>query len=158
MNYDLEIPLGKHLGSVHFPSQDIEENNMIIFYQFRNLNPNGNVKTPPELLTLVCTMSHSQPTYRILQQQPLPNTFRQVKNVINTGEHIIVTNDRNDEIWICCNNPRLVALVPQSGGKQRFFSRERSQLIELSGDTLNLDTLSNSVLQLAAGLAWQQHF
>ncbi|XP_073823626.1 uncharacterized protein [Musca autumnalis] len=153
MNYDLEIPLGKHLGSVYFPSQDVEENNMIIFYQFRDLNPPA---TSPELLTLACTISHSQPMYRILQQQPLPKSFKHIQYAINTGEHIIVSSDKNDEIWICCNNPRLVALVPQATGKQRFFSRDRSQLIELSGDTLNLDTLANNILQLAAGLALQQ--
>lgn len=154
MNYDLEMPLGKNLGSVYYSSQEIEQNNMIILFQWRDTKANE----PPELLTIACTITHVQPSYRVLYQLALPPAFRQVKRAINTGEHLIVTgSDRGEseqELWISCGNPALVALVPPSHLEhKRFYNRERSQLIELTEKTLNLDTLANHNLKLAAGLA-----
>lgn len=159
MNYDLDIPIGRHLGSVYYPNQEIEQSNMIILFQYRDLTTDK-PDEPPELLTIACTMAHTQPSYRIIQKQQLPFEFKSIKRAINTGEHLIITNLNYEEIWISCNNPTLVALVSQQQQhphlhKQRFFCRQRSQLIELTEETLNFDTLANHILQLAAaaGLA-----
>ncbi|XP_075150047.1 uncharacterized protein LOC142224146 [Haematobia irritans] len=159
MNYDLAIPLGKNLGSIYYPSQEMDQNNMIILFQYRDFKPDV-CDEPPELLTIACTITHTQPSYRILQQQQLPASFKGIKRSINTGEHLVITNSNDEEIWISCDNPMLMVLVPQQqrqSHRECFFSRCKSQLIELSEQALNVDTLANHVLKLAAGLAIQQN-
>ncbi|XP_065356851.1 uncharacterized protein LOC135951181 [Calliphora vicina] len=148
MNFDLEIPMGKNLGSIYFSSQDIEQNNMLILHQFRDFQND----TPPELMTLACTITHAQPSYRVLQEIRLPMpAFKTIKSSINSGDHLVVTGQNDDELWICATNPRLITLINTIENSKRFYNRERSQLIELTEKTLNINTLANHILQLAAG-------
>uniref|UniRef100_A0A1I8P4R6 Uncharacterized protein n=1 Tax=Stomoxys calcitrans TaxID=35570 RepID=A0A1I8P4R6_STOCA len=163
MNYDLGIPLGKNLGSVYYPRQEMDQNNMIILFQCRDFKTDV-VDEPPELLTLACTIDHTQTSYRILRQQLLPASFKIIKRAINTGEHLVITNANDEEIWISCNNPALMVYMPkQQQGRlqqhqeqllqqqqERFYSRSKPHLVELTGQTLNFDTLANYVLKLAA--------
>lgn len=149
MNFDLEIPMGKNLGSVYFPSQDIEQNNMLILHQYRILKNN----TPPKLMTVACTVTHTQPSYRVLQETSLPMpAFKIIKSAIKTGDHLVVIGQNNDELWISLTNPRLITVIPNTQNSRRFYNREKTQLIELTDTTLNVNSLANYILQLAAGL------
>uniref|UniRef100_A0A1B0BZ12 Uncharacterized protein n=1 Tax=Glossina palpalis gambiensis TaxID=67801 RepID=A0A1B0BZ12_9MUSC len=142
MNYDVAMPMGMNIGSIYYPSHDIEENDMLLLFQYRY----------PEILVLALKISHVTPSYRLLHTFPLSSTdFTTVTSAINTGDHIVLIDENDREIWINCSNPCQLAYMPAAKGK-RFYVRHRAQFIELTNHTLNVDTLANLFLKLAAGL------
>uniref|UniRef100_A0A1A9WX75 Uncharacterized protein n=1 Tax=Glossina brevipalpis TaxID=37001 RepID=A0A1A9WX75_9MUSC len=142
MNYDVAMSMGMNIGSIYYPSHDIEQNDMLLLFQYRY----------PEILVLALKISHITPSYRLLHTFSLSNTdFSTVTSAINTGDHIALTDENDRELWINCSNPCQLAYMPAAKGK-RFYVRHRAQFIELTTHTLNVDTLSNLFLKLAAGL------
>ena len=147
MNYDLEIPMGKNLGSMYFSSQDMEQNNILILHQYHE--PENN--TAPVLVTIACTVTHTQPSYRVLQEINLPSlAFNVVKNAVSTSDHLIIAGENDDELWISATNPSSITIIPATQNIKRFYNRERSLLIELTDESLNVNSLTNYLLQLAA--------
>lgn len=150
MNFDLEIALGRNLGSIYFSSHDIEQNNMLILHQYRHDIENNSHQ--PQLITLACTVTHNQPSYRLLQEVELPMpAFKTIQSAINSGDHLVVTGENNQELWISTTNPKLLSFIETSTpNSKRFYSRDRSQLIELTDKMLNVNTMANHIMQLAA--------
>lgn len=147
MNYDLEMPMGRNLGSIYFPSPDSEQNNILILHQFRADDNNR----PSELMTIACTVTHTQPSFKVLQETELPlPAFRIIKSAIKTADHLVMIGQDGDEIWISSTNPRLMAVIPRLQHTKRFYGRERAQLIELTDQTLTVNSLANHILKLAA--------
>ncbi|TMW49631.1 hypothetical protein DOY81_005277 [Sarcophaga bullata] len=147
MNYDLEIPMGINLGSMYFSSQDVELNNILILHQYHETENN----TAPVLKTIACTVTHTQPSYRVLQEINLPSpAFNVVKSSVNTGDHLVIAGENDDELWISATNPTSITIIPGTQNSKRFYNRERSLLIELTDKSLNVNSLANYLLQLAA--------
>lgn len=147
MNYDLEIPIGKNLASIYFSSQDMEQNNILVLHQYQESENN----TTPVLMTIACTVTHTQPSYRVLQQINLPSpAFNVIKSAVNTADHLIIVGENDDELWISATNPSSITIVPDTQKSKRFYNREKSLLIELSEESLTVNSLANYLLQLAA--------
>ncbi|KAM7354648.1 uncharacterized protein ACRADG_006239 [Cochliomyia hominivorax] len=149
MNFDLEIPLGKNLGSIYFSSHDIEQNNMLILHQYRDSATS--ITSTPQLMTLACTVTHNQPSYRLLQEINLPQSaFKNIQCAINNGDHLVITGENNEELWISTTNPALINIIQTTKNSKRFYSREKTHLIELTEQTLSVNTIANHLMQLAA--------
>lgn len=144
MNYDLGFDLGQNLGVMHFPSFEMDQSSLLVLYQ--------HVKEPnkwPELRIIACELSHATPTHRVLHVHRLPSPqFDSDLVAVNTGDHVILKSPRDDEMWINTTDPRqLIYLAPQSN--QRFYKRQKSQVITMTPSTLVVDSISNHVLKLA---------
>ena len=139
--------MGRNLGSMYFSSQDMEQNNILILHQYHESENN----TAPVLMTLACTVTHTQPSYRVLQEVNLPSpAFNVVKSAVNTSDHLVITGENDDELWISGTNPTSITIIPGTQNIKRFYNRERSLLIELTDESLNVNSLANYLLQLAA--------
>ncbi|KAL7741957.1 hypothetical protein ACLKA6_012164 [Drosophila palustris] len=144
MNYDLGFKLGRNLGVMHFPSFEMDQSSLLVLYQ--------HVKEQnkwPELRIIACELSHATPSHRVLHVHRLPSPQFDCQLVaINTGDHLILKSPTDDEIWISITDPRqLTYLAPQ--GTQRFYTRQKSQVIIMTPETLTVDSIANHVLQLA---------
>ncbi|XP_017075762.2 uncharacterized protein LOC108110972 [Drosophila eugracilis] len=146
MNYDLGRPLGRCLSAMHYPSLDMDQSSMLVLYQLL-MEPNN----PAEVHVIACELSHATPSHRLLQIHRLPSPqFCDTTEAVNTGDHLIIKSALNDEVWISAADPRqLTYLAPQSNGAQRFYARQKSQVIEMSPDTLTVDSIANHMLKLA---------
>ncbi|ALC38765.1 CG16972 [Drosophila busckii] len=144
MNYDLGFQLGRNLGVMHFPSFDMEQSSMLILYQHVR-----EYKKSPELRIIACELTEATPTHRVLYVHRLPAPqFDTELMAINTGDHLILKSASEDEIWVSTSDPRqLTYLAPQ--GTQRYYTRQKSQVIEYSPQTLNVDSIANYMLKLA---------
>lgn len=164
MNYDLEMNLGQNLGSVFYPSLEIGQNNIILLFQFfrhdQQVGDGTNIQSEAtsllpsaEVQVIACNISHVSPSYRVLYKHVLPSpSFNEYKNATNTGEHLIITAPNDEEIWLNCGDPKMLTIVPAQS-TQRFYTRGRSQLIELTESTLTVDCFANHVLKIVAATA-----
>ncbi|XP_016944779.3 uncharacterized protein [Drosophila suzukii] len=146
MNYDLGRPLGRCLAALHYPSLDMDQSSMLVLYQLlKELNK------PGEVHVIACELSHATPSHRLLQVHRLPSPqFDEATEAVNTGDHLIIKSALNDEVWISAADPRqLTYLAPQSNGAQRFYARHKSQVIEMSPQSLTVDSIANHMLKLA---------
>jgi len=146
MNYDLGRPLGRCLAALHYPSLDMDQSSMLVLYQLlKELNK------PGEVHVIACELSHATPSHRLLQVHRLPSPqFDEATEAVNTGDHLIIKSASNDEVWISAADPRqLTYLAPQSNGAQRFYARHKSQVIEMSPQSLTVDSIANHMLKLA---------
>ena len=159
MNFDLQIKMGRNLGSIFYPILEEEQDNMILLFQYvqdeeeRALSGvQAQLKASNgELLIIACNISDSEPSYRILQRHQMPApAFSSIKSAINTGEHLLITADNDEELWISCVDPNMMTWVPAQH-TTRFYAKGRSQLVELTTNTLTVDTFANHILKLAAG-------
>ncbi|XP_033151294.1 uncharacterized protein LOC117135257 [Drosophila mauritiana] len=146
MNYDLGRPLGRCLAAMHYPSLDMDQSSMLVLYQLLK-EPNK----PAEVHVIACELSHATPSHRLLQVHRLPSPqFDDATEGVNTGDHLIIKSASNDEAWISAADPRqLTYLAPQSNGAQRFYARHKSQVIEMSPQSLTVDSIANHMLKLA---------
>ncbi|EDW88258.1 uncharacterized protein LOC6527454 [Drosophila yakuba] len=146
MNYDLGRPLGRCLAAMHYPSLDMDQSSMLVLYQLLK-EPNK----PAEVHVIACELSHATPSHRLLQVHRLPSPqFDDTTDAVNTGDHLIVKSASNDEAWISAADPRqLTYLAPQINGAQRFYARHKSQVIEMSPQSLTVDSIANHMLKLA---------
>lgn len=144
MNYDLGFKLGRNLGVIHFPSFEMDQSSLLILYQHVQ-----NQNKRPELRIIACELSHTTPSHRLLHVHRLPSPQFDCQLIaINTGDHLILKTPTDDEIWISITDPRqLTYLAPQ--GTQRFYTRQKSQVIIVTPETLTVDSIANHVLQLA---------
>lgn len=144
MNYDLGFKLGHNLGVMHFPSFEMDQSSLLVLYQHVKEQSKW-----PELRIIACELSHATPSHRMLHVHRLPSPQFDCELVaINTGDHLILKTPTDDEIWISITDPRqLTYLAPQ--GTQRFYTRQKSQVIIMTPDTLTVDSIANHVLQLA---------
>ncbi|EDW03168.1 uncharacterized protein LOC6562849 [Drosophila grimshawi] len=144
MNYDFGFELGHNLGAMHFPSFDMEQSSMLVLYQ--------HIKEPnnwPELRIIACELSHATPSHRLLHVHHLPSPqFDCQLMTFNTGDHLILIAPTDDEVWISTSDPRqLTYVAPQ--GTQRFYTRQKSQIITMTQTTLAVDSIANHVLKLS---------
>ncbi|XP_030372880.1 uncharacterized protein LOC115622901 [Scaptodrosophila lebanonensis] len=144
MNYDFGFELGRNLGAMYYPTFDIDMSSMLILFQ--------HLKEPDkqsELRVIACEMSHATPTHRILHVHRLPSPdFDYQISAINTGDHLILKGHSEGEIWISAADPReLTYVAPQ--GTQRFYARNKSQVIEVSPHSLMVDSIANHMLKMA---------
>lgn len=146
MNYDLGRPLGRCLAATHYPSLDLDQSSMLVLYQLLK-EPNK----PSEVHVIACELSHATPSHRLLQVHRLPSPqFDDATEGVNTGDHLIIKSASNDEAWISAADPRqLTYLAPQINGAQRFYARHKSQVIEMSPQSLTVDSIANHMLKLA---------
>ncbi|KAH8283645.1 hypothetical protein KR018_010325, partial [Drosophila ironensis] len=146
MNYDLGRPLGHNLAAMHYPSLDVDQSSMLVLYQHVS-EPNG----PNEVHVVACELSHASPTHRLLHVHRLPAPYFNSKlEAVNTGDHVIINSISNDEAWISVSDPRqLTYLAPLANGARRYYARHKSQVIEMSLDTLTVDSIANHMLKLA---------
>ncbi|XP_016976096.1 uncharacterized protein LOC108042375 [Drosophila rhopaloa] len=146
MNYDLGRPLGSSLAAMHYPSLDMDQSSMLVLYQHVK-EPNS----PAEVHVIACELSHATPSHRLLQVHRLPSPqFDDATEAVNTGDHLIIKSASNDEAWISAADPRqLTYLAPQNNGAQRFYARQKSQVIEMSPQHLTVDSIANHMLKLA---------
>ncbi|XP_023177491.2 uncharacterized protein LOC111603905 [Drosophila hydei] len=144
MNYDLGFDLGQNMGVMHFPSFEMDQSSLLVLYQHVKESNKW-----PELRIIACELSHAAPTHRILHVHRLPSPqFDSQLVAINTGDHVILKSPTDDEIWITTSDPQqLIYLAPQ--GNQRFYTRQKSQIIIMTPSTLIVDSISNHVLKLA---------
>ncbi|XP_062130949.1 uncharacterized protein LOC133842054 [Drosophila sulfurigaster albostrigata] len=144
MNYDLGFDLGHNLGVMHFPSFEMDQSSLLVLYQ--------HVKEQnkwPELRIIACELSHATPSHRLLHVHRLPSPQFDCQLVaINTGDHLILKSPTDDEIWISITDPRqLTYLSPQ--GCQRYYTRQKQQVIVMTPETLTVDSITNHILHLA---------
>lgn len=155
MNYDLGIDLGTNVGTVIYPNElssaTMTPGSMMLLFQYRwriNADP-----VIPELLVIACNISATSPTYRILHNYKLsPTEFNGLSASINTDEYVIIKGQNVDkEVWISCTNPGLITCIP-SKDTTRFYGRRSNQVIEMSDSFLRIESVTNMVMKLAAGL------
>ncbi|XP_026834030.1 uncharacterized protein LOC6542842 [Drosophila erecta] len=146
MNYDLGRPLGRCLAAMHYPSLDMDQSSMLVLYQLLK-----EANKPAEVHVIACELSHATPSHRLLQVHRLPSPqFDDTTEGVNTGDHLIIRSASNDEAWISAADPRqLTYLAPQINGAQRFYARHKSQVIEMSPQSLTVDSIANHMLKLA---------
>ncbi|KAH8412417.1 hypothetical protein KR009_001840, partial [Drosophila setifemur] len=146
MNYDLDRPLGRSLAAMHYPSLDLDQSSMLVLYQHIK-EPAG----PGEVHVIACELSHATPSHRLLQVHRLPSPqFDLAIEGVNTGDHLIIKSASEDEAWISAADPRqLTYVAPQSNGAQRFYARHKSQVIEMTPQSLTVDSIANHMLKLA---------
>ncbi|XP_070133419.1 uncharacterized protein [Drosophila bipectinata] len=146
MNYDLGRPLGRCLGAMHYPSLDLDQSSMLVLYQL--------MKEPAkqaEVHVIACEISYATPSHRLLHVHRLPSPqFETHLESVNTGDHLIIKSASKDEAWISAVDPRqLTYLAPQVNGVQRFYVRDKSQVVEMSPKSLTVDSIANHMLKLA---------
>ncbi|XP_067622050.1 uncharacterized protein [Eurosta solidaginis] len=147
MNYDFNINLGQNIGSIYYPSLEIGQNSMLLLFQYVQ---DFEVTESAEVIFIACTVSHTSPSHRILNQLKLPNlAFNTIQHTSNTGDNIIITAKNDEEIWINCTDPTIITTVPPQNSR-RFYPRGKSQIIELTSKTLTINSFANHVLKLAA--------
>ncbi|XP_070075815.1 uncharacterized protein [Drosophila takahashii] len=146
MNYDLGRPLGQCLAAMHYPSLDMDQSSMLVLYQLLK-----EANKPGEVHVIACELSHATPSHRLLQVHRLPSPqFNEATEAVNTGDHLIIKSSLNGEAWISAADPRqLTYLAPQGNGAQRFYARHKSQVIEMSPQSLTVDSIANHMLKLA---------
>ncbi|EDW76658.2 uncharacterized protein Dwil_GK15572 [Drosophila willistoni] len=146
MNYDLNIPLGRNLGAMHFPSFEIDQSSILILYQYIQVPTK-----PSQLHVIACEISHATPSHRLLHVHSLPSPqFDHIVVSVNTGDHLILKSITDDEIWLSAADPRqLTYVAPQGQGIQRFYARQKSQVVELSPHSLTVDSIANHFMKLA---------
>ncbi|XP_068151419.1 LOW QUALITY PROTEIN: uncharacterized protein [Drosophila tropicalis] len=151
MNYDLNMPLGRNLGAMHFPSFEIDQSSILILYQYIQMPTK-----PSQLHVIACEISHATPSHRLLHVHSLPSPqFDHIVVSINTGDHLILKSMTDDEIWLSAADPRqLTYVAPQGQGIQRFYARQKSQVVELTPHSLTVDSIANHFMKLATK---QQH-
>lgn len=144
MNYDFGFTLGLNLGVMHLPNYELDQHSMLVLYQY-NMEAQGG-----EVRIIACELTHTNPTHRVLHVHRLPSPqFDSPVEAINTGEHLILRSQTDEEIWIGTADLReLTYVAPQK--TQRFYSREKSQIISLTPDTLIVDSITNHILKMAA--------
>ncbi|KAH8279749.1 hypothetical protein KR054_003807 [Drosophila jambulina] len=147
MNYDLGRPLGRSLAAMHYPSLDLDQSSMLILFQYLK-EPDD---SPAEVHVIACELSHATPSHRLLQVHRLPSTqFDDAIEAVNTGDHLIIKSAADGEAWINAADPRqLTYVAPLANGAQRFYSRHKSQVIEMSPQSLTVDSITNHMLKLA---------
>lgn len=149
MNYDLGRPLGRSLAAMHYPSLDLDQSSMLILYQYLK-QPD---RAEAEVHVIACELSHATPSHRLLQVHRLPSPQFDAADTIeavNTGDHLIIKSAKDDEAWINASDPRqLTYVAPLANGAQRFYARHRSQVIEMSPQSLTVDSITNHMLKLA---------
>lgn len=144
MNYDFGFPLGCNLGVMHLPNFEMDQNSLLVLYQH-----NVETKGSPELRIIACELSHTNPSHRVLHVHHLPSPhFDSQLIAINTGDHLILKSRSDAEIWISTSDLRqLTYVAPQH--TQRFYSHQKSQIITLTPETLNVDSITNHILKIA---------
>lgn len=155
MNYDLGIDLGTNIGTIIYPNEMLSPSatpkSLMLLFQYRwehNIDP-----IIPELLIIACTISATSPSYRIIYKYQLSSTeFNGFTESINTDEYIIIKGQNTDkEIWISCTNPGLITYIPTKD-MARFYGRHSNHVIEMNDTFLNIESVTNMVMKLAAGL------
>lgn len=155
MNYDLGIDLGTNVGTVIYPgempSSTAAPSSMMLLFQYRwriNMDP-----IAPELLIIACKISATSPTYRVLHKYQLSATeFNGLAASINTDEYVIIKGHNSEkEIWISCTNPGFITSIPAKD-TMRFYGRHSNQVIEMNDVSLGIESVTNMVMKLAAGL------
>ncbi|KAH8251148.1 hypothetical protein KR032_000112 [Drosophila birchii] len=153
MNYDLSRPLGRSLAAMHYPSLDLDQSSMLILFQYLK-EPDGSAA---EVHVIACELSHATPSHRLLHIHRLPSTqFDDAIEAVNTGDHLIIKSSADGEAWINAADPRqLTYVAPLANGAQRFYSRHKSQVIEMSPQSLTVDSITNHMLKLAVQQQYQ---
>ncbi|KAH8393794.1 hypothetical protein KR200_012265 [Drosophila serrata] len=153
MNYDLGRPLGRSLAAMHYPSLDLDQSSMLILFQYLN-EPD---ESPAEVHIIACELSHATPSHRLLHIHRLPSTqYDDAIEAVNTGDHLIIKSSAGGEAWINTADPRqLIYVAPLANGAQRFYSRNKSQVIEMSPQSLTVDSITNHMLKLAVQQQYQ---
>ncbi|KAH8238788.1 hypothetical protein KR038_000323 [Drosophila bunnanda] len=153
MNYDLGRPLGRSLAAIHYPSLDLDQSSMLILFQYLK-EPD---ESPAEVHVIACELSHATPSHRLLHIHRLPSAqYDDAIEAVNTGDHIIVKSSAGGEAWINAADPRqLIYVAPLPNGAQRFYSRHKSQVIEMSSQSLTVDSITNHMLKLAVQQKYQ---
>ncbi|KAH8334185.1 hypothetical protein KR059_007405 [Drosophila kikkawai] len=156
MNYDLGRPLGRSLAAMHYPSLDLDQSSMLILFQYLK-EPDD---SPAEVHVIACELSHATPSHRLLQIHRLPSTqFDDAIEAVNTGDHLIIKSSAGGEVWINAADPRqLTYVAPLANGAQRFYSRHKSQVIEMLPQSLTVDSITNHMLKLAVQQQQQCQF